>query len=152
MLLFFIKIYFCFLCVTIAPKYLSAADTTLLSDPTATPATDPAATPAADAAGSAVDPGATNVQLKWPDTSELPDVAVDVVPASATTGINAAYEKTQQAIATMDNAIKEMIEKRTSLYNSFFAQSATADDTVQEKQVAIGSLIELFNPSEKPKE
>lgn len=171
MLLFFIKLYFFALLLTTSSiyatdEYSDAYDST---DPfteeqiqqTLPPEEQPAipdstqATPEAPApppAAAAPDTSVPNSQLKWPDTSELQETPTDIVPASATTAINAVYDKTHQAVTTINSAIAEMLEKRKNLYNEFFTQNTAADDFIQDQQITIGSLVELFNPSDKKKE
>lgn len=103
------------------------------------------ATPQASPQG----PDAQSSQLKWPDTIEINETAVGVVAANETTGVNQSYEKAQKAVTEMETAIKEMTTHRTKLYGDFFEQSARTDDFIQENQVELGSLGELFNPSDK---
>ena len=108
--------------------------------------------PAPDPAPAAPDASVPNSQLKWPDTIELPDTATNVVPAGAIVAVNAVYDKTQQALTSIDTAIKDMLDKRKSLFDDFFNQSTTTDDFIQDQQIALGSLVELFNPSDNKKE
>ncbi len=158
MLLFFIKIYFFAIFITM-PSLQAAteqADQELSAD-SATPEDyqlapiEEAAIPTPAAITPTTDQSAAvqNSQLKWPDTSELDETITNIVPANATTTINLIFDKAQQSITSMDTAIKEMLQKRSSLYADFFTQSTTSDDFMQDRQVETGALIELFSPSDK---
>ena len=171
MLLFSIKLYFLALCLAIPSlraddaslDYAETSDQSTtdqaqipsdeptMPDPTqATPLAAPA--PTVPAATATPDTSVPNSQLKWPDTSELQEAQTNIVPASATSVINVIYDKTKQALTSMDTTIAEMLDKRKSLYSDFFTLNTTTDDFMQDQQIAIGSLIELFNPSDKKKE
>ena len=140
------------MCLALSP--LRADDATpdqtqaITPDPTQATPEAPAPAPAAPAPDTSV----PNTQLKWPDTIELPDTATNLVPASATAAVNAVSDKTQQTLTSIDTTIKDMLDKRKSLYDDFFTQSTATDDFIQDQQIALGSLVELFNPSDKKKE
>ncbi|MBM3893876.1 hypothetical protein FJ365_05800 [Candidatus Dependentiae bacterium] len=176
MLLFFIKLCFFVACLTSSAAYATdyatddyfdAFDSTdpfaeegpieqsmpteklpVMPDPTqATP--EPPVPPPAIATPDASVP---NSQLQWPDTSSLEEKPTEIVPANAIAALNTVYDQAQKAVTTINTSIAEMLEKRKNLYNEFFTQNSAADDFIQDQQITIGSLMELFNPSDKKKE
>ncbi len=171
MLLFFIKLCFFVGCLTnssyATDDYFDASDSTdpfteeapieqsmpmaetpIIPDQTQATPESPAPPPIITTPDTSV----PNSQLKWPDTSELEDKPTNIVPANTIATLNTVYDETKKAVTSIDTSIAEMLEKRKNLYNEFFTQNSAADDFIQDQQVTIGSLMELFNPSDKKKE
>ena len=123
-----------------------AAAPTTPSDSTSTPiGTSPAeATPAAPAAA---DSATKSEQLKWPDAIELEENRE--VGGMGNTDIKTIFASGQTAVANMNKSINTITKTREELYQKYFSLTDNVDDVLQATQVSLGTLNQIFNPTDK---